>query len=216
MTVREEANPAAGIDADSDSPPPTWDELKPSRELCAAFSNWHFESMGFHDHVVAFALEHKQELLDVPAGEHSHKMHELHKKFSEKLESFVGEFLAQHGATEDTFVAAMQAQQKSGDLATRMTVEVATDEMLALAEYGAFHQAMVDAVSSPRQTRTPYMYYVVHTPFLSGAASVFRLSVGSVRAQLALEVAGDPGDQTAEAARALLEALAVKDDAAFA
>jgi hypothetical protein len=78
---------------------------------------------------------HKEVLLDVPPGEHSHLVHGLHKQFSESLESFVSAFLDEHGATMEQFAAALKEQQESGDLCTRMTVEVVTDEIFALMEY---------------------------------------------------------------------------------
>ena len=79
-------------------------------------------------------LAHKEQLLDVPSGEHSHVVHDLHKQFSESLEGFVEAFLDEHGATMEQFVGALREQQDSGDLCTRMTVEVVTDEIFALME----------------------------------------------------------------------------------
>ena len=130
----EELNPALGYSLEDDGQR-TWDDARPSRELCEKFSEWHWENNCFHDYVVDFALAHKDVLLDVPAGEHSHIVHGLHKQFSESLESFVSAFLDEHGATMEQFAAALQEQQESGDLCTRMTVEVVTDEIFALMEY---------------------------------------------------------------------------------
>lgn len=54
--------------------------------------------------MVQFALMHKDVLLSVPPGEHSHEVHELHKQFSASLEEFLGGFLQEHDVTEEQFV----------------------------------------------------------------------------------------------------------------
>ena len=46
----------------------SWEDSRPSRELCELFSEWHWENNCFHDHVVTFALAHREELLTSPAG----------------------------------------------------------------------------------------------------------------------------------------------------
>ena len=137
----EERNPALGYSLDDDSRR-VWDDSRPSRELCEAFSEWHWENNCFHDYVVEFAFAHKDALLDVPAGEHSHGVHGLHKEFSESLEGFVSAFLKDHGATMEQFGAALQEQKESGDLCTRMTVEVVTDEVFALMEYAPLRRRL--------------------------------------------------------------------------
>ena len=131
--AEEQANPALGYTLEDDGQR-AWDDSRPSRELCEAFSEWHWENNCFHDVVIEFALAHKEQLLDVPSGEHSHVVHDLHKQFSESLEGFVEAFLDEHGATMEQFVGALREQQDSGDLCTRMTVEVVTDEIFALME----------------------------------------------------------------------------------
>ena len=88
----EEANPALGYTLE-DNGQRIWDDSRPSRELCERFSEWHWENNCFHDYVVEFALAHKDALLDVPSGEHSHVVHGLHKQFSDSLEGFVSAFL---------------------------------------------------------------------------------------------------------------------------
>ena len=142
----EEANPALGYSLEDDGSR-AWDDSRPSRELVEAFGEWHWEQNCFHDHVVAFALAHRQALLDTPAGEHSHAVHELHKQFSSSLESFVAEFLASHGVSEQAFAAALEEQKREGDITARMTVDVVTDEVLSLLEYPSFHRSMIEALA---------------------------------------------------------------------
>ena len=123
------------------------EDARPSRHLCELFSEWHWENNCFHDHVVAFALEHREELLAAPPGEHSHAVHELHKQFSTSLEEFVGHFLEEQGVSQEQFSVALREQQESGDICTRMTVDVVTDELLSLMEYSSFHKVMMDALA---------------------------------------------------------------------
>jgi hypothetical protein len=123
------------------------EDTRPSRQLCELFSEWHWENNCFHDHVVAFALEHSEELLAAPPREHSHAVHELHKQFSASLEEFVGRFLEEQGVSQEQFSVALREQQESGDICTRMTVDVVTDELLSLMEYSSFHKVMIDALA---------------------------------------------------------------------
>lgn len=125
----------------------SWEDCRPSRQLCELFSEWHWENNCFHDHVVAFALAHREELLAAPAGEHSHVVHELHKQFSSSLEEFVGRFLEEQGVDQEQFAAALHEQQQSGDICTRMTVDVVAEELLSLMEYQTFHKVMLDALA---------------------------------------------------------------------
>lgn len=73
-------------------------------------------------------------------------VHELHKQFSASLEEFVGHFLEEQGVTQEQFAAALQEQQESGDICTRMTVDVVTEELSSLMEYQTFHKVMLDAL----------------------------------------------------------------------
>lgn len=125
----------------------SWEDTRPSRQLCERFSEWHWENNCFHDHVVAFALGHREELLAAPPGEHSHAVHELHKRFATSLEEFVGRFLEEQGVSQEQFLLALREQQESGDICTRMTVDVVTDELLSLMDYSAFHKVMIDALA---------------------------------------------------------------------
>eukprot|EP01043_Picozoa_sp_COSAG02_P019360 COSAG02_NODE_928_length_15853_cov_9.053574_13_plen_195_part_00 len=125
----------------------SWEDCRPSRQLCELFSEWHWENNCFHDHVVSFALAHREELLAAPAGEHSHAVHELHKQFSASLEEFVGHFMAEQGITHEQFAAALHEQQQSGDICTQMTVDVVAEELLCLMEYQTFHKVMLSALA---------------------------------------------------------------------
>ena len=42
----------------------SWEDGRPSRELCELLSEWHWENNCFHDQVVAFALAHREQLLE--------------------------------------------------------------------------------------------------------------------------------------------------------
>ena len=168
----------------------SWEDGRPSRELCELFSEWHWENNCFHDQVVAFALAHREQLLAVPPGEHSHELHELHKQFSASLEEFLGHFLEEHGVSESQFAAALQEQQESGDICTRMTVEVVTDELLSIVEYSAFIKTMLEA--------------------LALEASSVGDAQGAPEEEEEEEEEEDD-DDTAQEARQLLEDLAVND-----
>ena len=167
----------------------SWEDGRPSRELCELFSEWHWENNCFHDQVVAFALAHREQLLAVPPGEHSHELHELHKQFSASLEEFLGHFLEEHGVSESQFAAALQEQQESGDICTRMTVEVVTDELLSIVEYSAFIKTMLEALALEAS------------------------SVGDAQGapEEEEEEEEEEDDDTAQEARQLLEDLAVND-----
>lgn len=117
--------------------------------LVEAFSEWHWASNCFHDHVVHFALQNGAALATAgPAGEHSHLAHDLHRQFREQLEGFVQGFLDHQEATMETFAQALREEQDSDDLCARATVEVITDEVLSLLEFGAFHRTMLRALAA--------------------------------------------------------------------
>ncbi|CAE8585183.1 unnamed protein product, partial [Polarella glacialis] len=115
--------------------------------LVEAFNEWHWASNCFHDHVVRFALKHRDDLTSSPGGEHSHLAHQLHEQFKEQLEGFVQSFLEHHGTTMEAFEAALQDNKDTGDLCTRMSIEVVVDELFSLLEYDAFHRTMLQALA---------------------------------------------------------------------
>ena len=82
--------------------------------------------------------------------------------------------------------AALKEQQESGDICTRMTVEVVTDEIFALLEYSAFLKTMLDALA------------------LEASTNLYEGPPGGE------EEGGGGEDETSDEARRLLEALAVR------
>eukprot|EP00928_Gymnodinium_smaydae_P062481 TRINITY_DN46335_c0_g1_i1.p1 TRINITY_DN46335_c0_g1~~TRINITY_DN46335_c0_g1_i1.p1 ORF type:complete len:261 (-),score=74.23 TRINITY_DN46335_c0_g1_i1:42-773(-) len=115
--------------------------------LVEAFNEWHWASNCFHDHVVNFALQHREHLLATAPGEHSHLVHGLHAQFREQVEGFVQGFLDHHGATMETLAEALEQHKDSDDLCTRFSIEVVTDEIFALLEYEAFLRTMLRALA---------------------------------------------------------------------
>ena len=84
--------------------------------------------------------------------------------------------------------AALQEQQESGDIGTRMTVEVVTDEIFAILEYSAFLKTMLDALA------------------LEASENLYEGPAGDAGG-----AEGAEGEDTGEVARRLLEELAVRE-----
>jgi len=121
--------------------------------LVEAFNEWHWANNCFHDHVVHFALQHRDTLASTQGGEHSHAAHDLHRQFREQVEGFVTGFLDHHGATMEALAEALEEHQHSTDLLTKFSIEVVTEEVLSLLEYAAFHRTMLRALAEEQQQR---------------------------------------------------------------